>query len=153
MLNRDFKEFVESLNKHKVRFLIVGGYSLAYHGHPRYTKDLDIWVLTSAENASRIVLALNDFGFDSLGIGVEDFLEPGYVIQLGQPPARIDLLTSLTGLQFEECWSRRQLLRLNGLELPIISLEDLVANKRALGRNQDLADLEQLIGSRPNAEE
>lgn len=144
MLNQDFKEFLALLVRHDVRYLIVGGYSVAFHGHPRYTKDLDVWVLTSEENATKLVAALQAFGFGSLGLKQADFLEPGYVVQLGQPPARIDLLTSLTGVEFESCWRNRTELVVDGLAIPVISLDDLRRNKRALGRHQDLADLENL---------
>jgi len=144
MLNQDFKEFLALLVRHDVRYLIVGGYSVAFHGHPRYTKDLDVWVLTSEENATKLVAALQAFGFGSLGLTQADFLEPGYVVQLGQPPARIDLLTSLTGVDFESCWRNRTELVVDGLAIPVISLDDLKRNKRALGRHQDLADLESL---------
>lgn len=143
-MNQDFREFLELLNKHKVRYLIVGGYSVAIHGHPRYTKDIDIWILTTRENANSLILALNEFGFGSLGLSVEDFETPGYVIQLGNAPARIDILTSLTGIEFNECWQNRVVVEEDGLAFPVISLNDLRANKSALGRHQDLADLDQL---------
>ena len=144
MLNQDFKEFLALLDKHDVRHLIVGGYSVALHGYPRYTKDLDVWVLTDEVNAEKLIAALEAFGFGSLGLTTADFLDPGYVVQLGQPPARIDLLTSLTGVEFEPCWKNRVELVIDGIMLPVISLEDLKRNKRALGRHQDLADLENL---------
>lgn len=143
-LNRDFKEFLELLNKHHVKFLVVGGYSVAVHGHPRYTKDLDIWILTSRENANSLLQALIEFGFGSIGLSTEDFETRGHVIQLGNAPARIDILTSLTGVDFDTCWSKRITVEEDGLEYPVIALPDLIKNKRALGRNQDLADLEQL---------
>ena len=146
MLNRDFKEFVESLASSDVRFLIVGGYALAAHGHPRYTKDLDVWIAIDGENRQRVVDALEAFGFGSLGLSEADFAEPGFVIQLGQPPARIDLLTSLTGVDFETCWAKRHTVDVRGLDVPFIDLEDLKTNKLALGRHQDLADLEALGG-------
>ena len=144
MLNQDFKEFLELLAKHEVRYLLVGGYSVAIYGHPRYTKDLDIWVFADASNATQLLAALEEFGFGSLGLSEDDFTTPGYVVQLGQPPARIDLLTSVTGVDFEDAWSRRETMSIDGVELSVISLEDLRANKRALGRHQDLADLEHL---------
>lgn len=102
MLNRDFREFFESLNDNGVRYLVVGGYAVSLHGHPRYTKDIDIWFERSEENAKRIMLALRKFGFGSLGLTVEDFQVPNQVVQLGHPPNRIDLLTSLDGVDFEE---------------------------------------------------
>ena len=107
MINKDFSEFIELLNKNDVKYLVVGGYALAFHGYPRYTKDIDFWVWIDKRNAERIVQTLQDFGFSSLDIKDEDFLSPGYVVQLGQPPSRIDLLTSVTGLDFEECYASK----------------------------------------------
>jgi hypothetical protein len=146
-LNQDFKEFLSLLNKHEVKYLVVGGYSVAVHGHPRYTKDMDIWILTGNENASQLIDVLEEFGFSSLELTVDDFREPGSVIQLGNAPARIDLLTSLTGVEFEACWERRISVTDGDLSYFVISLPDLKANKRALGRYQDLADLEELGGA------
>ncbi len=143
-MNQDFREFLELLNKHEVRYLIVGGYSVALHGHPRYTKDIDIWILTSRENAESLLNALDEFGFGSLDLSIEDFERQGYVVQLGNAPARIDILTSLTGVEFEACWESRVMAEEGGLVFPVISLKDLRVNKSALGRHQDLADLDQL---------
>jgi hypothetical protein len=143
-LNQDFKEFLRLLNKHGVKYLVVGGYSVAIHGHPRYTKDIDIWILTSEQNASSLINTLDEFGFSSLQLTAEDFESPGYVIQLGNAPARIDILTSLTGVDFDECWNNRIIVDDEGLVYPVIALEDLRTNKTALGRHQDLADLEEL---------
>jgi hypothetical protein len=95
MLSKDFKEFIELLNGHKVRYLVVGGYAVAFHGHPRYTKDLDVWIELSSENADKVIKALEDFGFGSMGLKSEDFLESDQIIQLGYPPNRIDILASL----------------------------------------------------------
>lgn len=144
MINKDFKEFIELLNKNNVRYLVVGGYALAFHGHPRYTKDLDIWVWVDKSNADKIIKALEEFGFSSLDISQEDFLQPGYVVQLGQPPGRIDLLTSVTGLEFEPCYDTRVTIELEDVTIDFIDLESFKKNKRAVGRYQDLADLENL---------
>ncbi len=144
MLNQDFREFVQSLNDNGVRYLVIGGYALAFHGHPRYTKDLDIWVQASPENARRMIKALTDFGFASLGLEPEDFMEPDKVIQLGYPPARIDLLTKPSGVDFEPCYVNRIQVEIDGVQVNFIDLENLKRNKRAAGRNQDLADLENL---------
>lgn len=103
-LNRNFSEFIASCAAHDVRFLIVGGYAVAAHGHPRFTKDLDVWVWVDEQNANRLVAALEDFGFDSLGLTPSDFLEEGVVVQLGCPPQRIDILTAVDGVQFDSCW-------------------------------------------------
>ncbi len=103
MLNQDFNEFIQSLNDNLVHYLIVGGYAVAFHGYPRYTKDIDIWVERTPGNADAIVLALKQFGFDVLGLKREDFLEEDKVIQLGFPPRRIDLFTSMPGVEFRDC--------------------------------------------------
>ena len=144
MLNNDFKEFIELLNKNNVKYLIVGGYALALHGHPRYTKDIDIWILVDRENAERTISSLKEFGFESLGLSAEDFMEPGYVIQLGQPPSRIDILTSVTALEFDECYASRIKIEIDQLPVNLIDIENFKKNKRATGRLQDLADLENL---------
>jgi predicted nucleotidyltransferase len=143
MLNRDFKEFAELLDAKGVEYLLVGGYALAAHGHPRYTGDIDFWVRSSDANLLRLLDALRDFGFGSLGLGVTDFTEDT-VVQLGQPPRRIDLLTGIDGVSFDACFSRREQVVVDGVRLNIIGLEDFKANKRASGRPKDLADLQSL---------
>jgi hypothetical protein len=147
MLSKDFKEFVELLNSNAVEYLIVGGYALAVHGQPRYTGDLDIWLGTDMENIERLLKALSQFGFGSLGLKASDFQEPGAMIQLGYPPVRIDLLTSIDGVAFTDAYARRQVVTIAGLQLPILSLDDFKANKRASGRPKDIADLESLDDS------
>lgn len=144
MINKDFKEFIELLNKNNVKYLVVGGYALAFHGYPRYTKDLDIWLWVDEENANNLLTVLEDFGFSSLTLKQEDFLSPGYVVQLGQPPGRIDLLTSVTGLEFEPCYASRVTIEIQGAKIDFIDLESFKKNKKAVGRYQDLADLENL---------
>ncbi len=144
MLSKDFKEFIELLNEHEVRYLIVGGYAVAFHGHPRYTKDLDVWIELSQENAFAALKALEKFGFGSLGLKSEDFLETHQIIQLGYPPNRIDILTTLNNLKFEECYQARVEVEIRGLKINFIDLENLKKNKRATGRPQDLADAENL---------
>lgn len=144
ILNQDFKEFIQSLNDNQVRFLIVGGYAVAFHGHPRYTKDIDIWIEISRQNAERVVNALTQFGFTSLNLTADDFLEPGIVIQLGYPPNRIDLLMGLVGVDFAACYASRIQTEIEGVILPFIDLENLILNKRASGRLQDMADVENL---------
>lgn len=144
MINNDFREFIELLNRNDVKYLVVGGYALAFHGYPRYTKDIDIWLWISEENANSIVKTLEQFGFSALDIKKEDFLSAGYVIQLGQPPNRIDLLTSVTGLDFEQCYASKVHINIQGTEIDFIDLENLKKNKKAVGRHQDLADLENL---------
>jgi len=147
-LTTDFKEFVELLNKHEVRYLVVGGYAVAVYGHPRYTKDLDIWIEASNKNSDRILVALNEFGFGSLDLNRDDFLEPGWIVQLGNPPNRIDLLTSVSGLQFAESYEARNIVLTAGQQVSFVSLSDLIRSKVAAGRPQDLADVDHLRNER-----
>ncbi len=144
MLTPDFKEFAELLNSNQVEYLVVGGYALAAYGHPRYTGDLDFWVGCCPENAQRILTALDQFGFGALGIVQQDLSTPNQVIQLGYPPRRIDLLTSIDGVDFKTCHARRTVVSIDGVDLCFIALEDFKTNKRAAGRLKDLADLESL---------
>lgn len=143
-LDPNFREFIELLHAHDAKFLIVGGYAVALHGHPRFTADLDIWLLIDRQNAGAVLDALGEFGFGEAGITVEDLVDPDRVVQLGYPPLRIDLMTAIDGVEFEEAYVRREVVELNELPVPFISLEDLRRNKRATGRTQDLADLEAL---------
>jgi len=144
VLSQDFREFIKLLNYNHVRYLVVGGYAVAFHGHPRYTKDIDIWIWVSKNNAKKLLKTLDEFGFSSLDLKEEDFLEPGYVIQLGYPPNRIDILTQVTGLEFDLRYSSKMELDVEGIIVNFLDLENLKKNKRAVGRFQDLADLESL---------
>jgi len=144
MLTADFEDFLRLLNERQVRYVVAGGFAVAAHGTPRYTKDLDVWVEISPANAERLLLALNDFGMASLGLNSADFQEQDMVLQLGYEPNRIDILTGLTGVEFHEAYPRRVLVQLAGLQVPFLAREDLIANKRALGRPRDLADIEDL---------
>ena len=144
VLNRDFKEFIQSLNANCVRYLVIGGYAVALHGYPRYTKDIDVWIEMSAENAARMVEALEQFGFGSLGLEAADFLAPDQVVQLGYPPNRIDIITTPPGVDFERCYASRVEVEIDGVDVSFIDLESLKRSKRASGRLQDLADLENL---------
>jgi len=144
MLSKDFKEFIELLNENEVRYLVVGGYAVAFHGYPRYTKNLDVWIEMSPKNANKIVSALKKFGFGSLDLKTDDFLESDQVIQLGYPPNRIDILTALKGIQFEACYQARVEVEIQGLTVAFVDLESLKKNKKATGRPQDLADAENL---------
>ncbi len=148
MLNQDFKEFAALLDSNKVEYLIVGGYALAAYGHPRYTGDLDFWIGNESANARRVLQVLNEFGFGALGIALDDLTAPGSVIQLGYPPRRIDLLTSIDGVEFAPSYARRMQVPTDGLNLNFIALEDFKTNKRAAGRLKDLADLEALNGGK-----
>ena len=144
MLNQDFREFIESLNANQVRYLVVGGYAVAIHGHPRYTKDIDIWVEVSPANSANIIRALDQFGFGSLGLKESDFLEADQIIQLGNPPNRIELFTALPGVDFAVCYPLRVEIELDNVRVNFIDLENLKKNKLASGRHQDLADVENL---------
>ena len=144
MLNQDFKEFIQSLNDNQVRYLVIGGYAVALHGYPRYTKDIDIWIEMSPVNAANMVKALEQFGFGSLGLQTSDFLDPDQIIQLGYPPNRIDLMTTPPGVEFESCYASRIEIQLDEVSVNFIDLDNLKRNKRAAGRLQDLADLENL---------
>lgn len=142
--NQDFREFIQSLNDNNVHYLVVGGHAVAFHGYPRYTKDLDVWVLLDKTNARKIVTALHQFGFGSLGLAVEDFLEPNTTIQLGHPPSRIDILIGLEGMEFEQCFGDRVEVEFDGLKVNFIDIENLRRAKRLAGRPRDLDDLDQL---------
>ncbi len=144
MISRDFRDFIELLQANRVRYLVVGGYAVAVHGYPRYTKDLDIWIERSAENAARLLETLDQFGFGAMGLSPEDIMAPRQVIQLGYPPNRIDLVTDLTGLTFEECYPTKTTIAIGGLDIDFIDLDNLKRNKAATGRAQDLADIENL---------
>ena len=148
MLNPDFKEFVELLNAHRVEYLLVGGYALAAHGHPRYTGDSDFWLAPDGANVDRLLPALTAFGFGSLGLKPGDF-NADTVVQLGQPPRRIDLLTRIDGVDFASCWARRKHLRFDKLTLNLIGLNDFKANTRAAGRLKDLANLQAIEAQGP----
>jgi len=152
MLNEDFKEFVALLTSNRVDYLIVGAYALAAYGHPRYTGDLYFWIGTDPANARRLLAALDQFGFGALGIGLEDLTTPNRVIQLGYPPRRIDLLTSIDGVAFAPSFERRFVVALDGQSLNFIALEDFKTNKRASGRHKDLADLDALDAASPDAD-
>jgi hypothetical protein len=150
MLSKDFKEFAELLHSNGAEYLIVGGYALAAYGHPRYTGDLDFWVGCDAGNAARVMKALEQFGLGSLGVTQADLTKPQQIIQLGYPPGRIDLITTIDGVEFADCYARRVDLEFSGLRLHFISEDDFKRNKRASGRYKDLADLESL-GENPES--
>jgi len=143
-LDKDLREFIELLNSHHVEYVVVGAHALAFHGHPRYTGDLDLLVSPSEENARRVVAALVDFGFASFGLTVADFSTPDHIIQLGHPPNRIDLLTSISGVTFAEVWDSRETSTLDGIPVGYIGRKAFVRNKIASGRVKDAADVEAL---------
>ncbi|NEO37535.1 MAG: hypothetical protein F6J90_14850 [Moorea sp. SIOASIH] len=144
MLNQDFKEFIQLLKDNQVKYLVIGGYAVAVHGHPRYTKDIDIWIEMSPENAQKMMVALTQFGFGSLGLAAEDFQTPDQIIQLGYPPNRIDLITTPDGIDFETCYQAKIEVIIDDISVNFIDLDNLIKNKQASGRLQDLADVENL---------
>jgi hypothetical protein len=143
-LSKDLSEFIRLLNLNNVEYVVVGGYAQAYHGRPRFTGDIEVLVRPSAENAARLQSALSQFGFGGLGLRDQDFIREGQVIQLGVAPNRIDILTSLTGCNFGDVWTSRIPGKISDLPVNFISKEQYIRNKRAVGRPQDLADLEAL---------
>ena len=140
----DYRDLLALFNAHEVEHIVVGAYALAFHGAPRFTADLDILVKADPENSQRILAALEEFGFKSVGLTVKDFQHPEKVVQLGVPPVRIDILTSLTGVPWEEAFSGRAEGKYGDIAVYFIGREQFIANKRALGRKRDLADLEAL---------
>lgn len=151
-LASDFRDLLRAFIDHEVRFLVVGGYALAIHGHPRATGDLDLWVDPTAENAGRAYAALAAFGAPLHELTRQDLATPGTVFQIGLPPLRIDVLTRLTGLEFGPAWERRIEAEFEGVRVPVLGREDFLANKRALGRTRDLADAERLDPPEPRRE-
>lgn len=143
-MNQDLKEFVGLLNATGVRWLLVGGHAVAFHGYPRFTGDTDFFVDPTLENGENMVEVFSKFGFGDLGFTASDFTEPGTVIQLGRPPNRIDILPSIDGVEFNEAWETRVEAVLAGLPVHVISKEMLIRNKTATARLQDLADVEKL---------
>jgi predicted nucleotidyltransferase len=144
MFSQDFREFIELLIKNRAEYLIVGGYAVGVHGHPRYTGDLDIWLNPTQENAELILKSVNEFGFSSFNLAVSDFTKPGNVVQLGYPPLRIDLLTEIDGVTFEECFKNRRQVTIDNLTVNFIGYDDLLENKRQSGRPKDIDDIDNL---------
>ena len=140
----DFKDLLALFNKHQVEYLVVGGYALAFHGAPRYTGDMDILVRPNSANASRIMAALSEFGFGSVGLTTADFEQENLVIQLGEPPVRVDIITSLTGVSWEEAYLYRETGKYGDVPVFFIGRKQFITNKKAIGRKRDLADLEAL---------
>lgn len=147
-MNQDFKDLLEAFINERVRFLIVGGYAVIKHSEPRYTKDLDLWISPDAENSERLFRALTEFGAPLDGLTSNDFTRPEYFYTMGRAPGRIDILLDIKGRNFEECWERRNSVELGKLQVNYISRDDLIVNKEAVGRLQDLADAEKLRETR-----
>jgi len=140
----DFKEFLQLLNSHQVEYLLIGGYAVGYHGYPRATADMDIWIAMHPQNAEKVVAALKEFGFDVPKLSVELFLKENQIICMGVPPVKVDIATTISGVTFDECYAERVVDILDDVEVNIISRKHLKANKKASGRLKDLADLENL---------
>lgn len=141
MLNSDFREMLSCLKDEEVEFIIVGAYALAAHGFPRATGDIDIWVRNSFENAQKVMRALMKFGAPLSNLSEEDFTAPDIIVQLGVEPSRIDLLTGIDGIEFDEAWQNKVDVTVDGLEIDILSKEDLLKNKLATGRDKDWGDI------------
>jgi len=152
MLNKDYKEMLQCLLEEDVRFLLVGAYALAVHGYPRATKDIDFFVWATPSNAANLMRALAKFGAPMEGISESDFSSEGVVFQIGNSPRRIDIVTNIDGVQFDQAYANRTICSIEGMDVPVISLEDLIRNKRSSGRKQDLADVEKLESQLKNSQ-
>lgn len=144
VLPPDFKEFLRLLNDKKIEYLLIGGYAVGYHGYPRATNDMDIWIAIEAKTAKLMVLTLKEFGFDAPELSEQLFLKENNIIRMGIAPIRIEILTSISGVTFDECYKKRVVDTIDGIEVSIINLEQLRINKKASGRHKDLDDLENL---------
>lgn len=143
-LNRDFLEFIALLEARRVDYLVVGGYAVGLHGFPRYTGDLDFFVAMSDGNAAKLLEVFDDFGFGGIGLRSGDFLEPDFVVEIGREPRKIQVLTGIDGVAFNECYARRVEVDLAGMKVKFIGKDDLIRNKKASARAKDLIDAEQL---------
>ena len=143
-MNSDFKDLLHIFAEERVRFLVVGGYAVIHHAQPRYTKDLDLWVEPTQENARRLMRAFGKFGLPLLGLNESDFAQPGTQFSIGVSPCEIDLLTTIPGLEFPSSWESRVMSEEDGIPIPYLSKPDLITAKKTAGRAQDLADLEEL---------
>jgi hypothetical protein len=143
-LHPDFKDFLRLLSSHNVKYLLVGGYAVGYHGYPRATGDMDIWIEMSKPNSKKIAATFRDFGMPNEAISESLFLEKNKVIRMGVPPVRLEVITSASGVDFNECYSNREVIEIDGIPINFISLQDIKKNKHAAGRYKDLEDLEHL---------
>ena len=144
MLNEDYKDILRALFDEKAEFLLVGAYAMAAHGFPRATMDIDIWIMPSPQNVDAVLRALQHFGAPLFNLTKEDLIKDGTIFQIGVAPRRIDIITTASGLRFEETYARSLVLDIEGIEVRIPSLDDLITNKKASGRTKDLADAEAL---------
>jgi hypothetical protein len=143
-LHPDFKDFLRLLHSHNVKYLLVGGYAVGYHGYPRATGDMDIWIALDPINADKAVKVLHEFGMSQGEVSQELFLEKNKVIRMGFPPVRIEVITGISGVDFQNCYSRRTCIHIDKIPINLISLDDLKINKKASGRYKDLEDLKHL---------
>jgi hypothetical protein len=143
-LNKHFRDFIALLAKHGVEYLVVGGYAVGFHGFPRYTGDLDIFVAISERNAAGLVAAFSEFGFSDIGLKESDFLDKDTIVEIGREPLKIQVLTGIDGVGFDACYRRRVIFEDGTAAIPFISLEDLIANKDAAPRPKDKIDLDEL---------
>ena len=144
LLPSDFKDLLRLLGENQVKYLLVGGYAVSYYGYPRATGDMEVWIETSLSNSVRVVTALKAFGFGSTAPAPEMFSQPDLVIRMGNPPLRIEILTGISGVVFEDCWQVREMIVIDGITVNIINLDNLKANKKAIGRMKDLNDVANL---------
>jgi len=143
-LHPDFKDLLRLFNSHNVEYLLVGGYAVGYHGYPRATGDMDVWTRISSDNAKKIKDALREFGMPDEAVKAEFFLEEDKVIRMGIPPVRIEILTGISGVLFDECFEHREIAEIDDIAVPLISLTDLKKNKSSAARHKDLEDIEHL---------
>ena len=141
---RDFRDLLKCFNTHEVRYLVVGGYAVSFHGFPRYTGDIDLWIAVDRKNAEGVTSALQEFGFNVPGLNPELFLEKGRMVRMGKEPTKIEILTQISGVEFDSCYESRILGQSQELEIPFLSLPDLRKNKSASARPKDLGDLDNL---------
>mgnify|MGYP006286190961 CR=1 FL=1 len=144
-ISQDFEEFIRLLNRNEVKYLIVGGYAFSVHARPRFTNDMDIWIDREEDNAAKVLETLKQFGFGSLDIKISDLTEPDMIIQLGNPPFRIDLLTSIDGITFQKAWNHKETGKYGEEKMNLISKNDLIKNKKACNRKKDKRDLDELL--------
>ena len=144
MLPDPFKKFIELLEENEVKFLVVGGYAVSAHGYPRYTGDLDIFVAIDPDSAAGVVRTFRAFGFGDLGLTESDFLEDDVIVEIGREPLKIQVMTGISGVGFEECYVSRDVVRLGDQDVPIISYEMLLRNKSSTSRGKDRVDVEEL---------
>jgi predicted nucleotidyltransferase len=149
-LNKDYRDLLSALSEEKVEFLLIGAYALSVHGFPRATMDIDFWIKSDALNAEATMMALNRFGAPTADISAPDFLSENMVFQIGVVPRRIEIVTSIDGLKFDEAFSRSETVEIDGIPVHVLSVADLIINKRATGRTKDLADAEMLEGQEPH---